>query len=172
MNNEPATLRKLIRAQAPRLDLAGTDFRPELVLAALLCVETHFWDEKWRRPRVEAAYLPGGPYYRRSLAVRTAYQTYGEAAAASWGPWQLMYPTAYELGFRGRPQDLTDAAVSLPYVVEYLNRRVFCWTPLELGDIADGYNSGSCVDQIVPRDYIKKFIRAYEHEARDWLEEV
>lgn len=170
--NEPEVLKALIRAQAPALDLAGTGFEGEVVLAALLCCETDFWHPKWRQPRVEAAYLPGGAYYRRSLAVRTAYRKYGKAAAASWGPWQLMYPTAHELGFRARPLDLADAAVSLPYVVEYLNRRVFCWTPLDLGDIADGYNSGSCVDQIVPMTYIDKFVRAYEHEARDWLERI
>jgi hypothetical protein len=164
------TLKAQIRLWAPKLDLQGTgidDADPELILAALAYCETKFWDSKWQKPRVEPAYLPGGRYYAASLGLRKAYAQYGPDAAASWGPWQLMFPTAVELGYTGNPSDLVEQ--SAEFVVAYLNRRVLYLTGLNLEDIPDGYNSGSCLDRIIPRAYIKEFIEAYETQAPAWL---
>ncbi|MBF0254429.1 MAG: lytic transglycosylase domain-containing protein [Candidatus Omnitrophica bacterium] len=70
-------------------------------------------------PRYEAG------FYRRYLRNNPEFaqdeKRWGRVAiSSSYGPWQIMYATAKQFGYRGDPRNLSHAFVSLPYVVRYL----------------------------------------------------
>lgn len=76
------------------------------------------------RAKIHSRYEPG--FYRRYVRGNKKYASLearygGRAISSSYGPWQIMYLTAYEMGYRGKPQDLSDASVSLPYVIKYID---------------------------------------------------
>lgn len=73
-------------------------------------------------PRNEPAYSPGGVYFQKSKHLQTLYKKYGAPTCCSYGPWQIMYITAEEMGYDRPPQALHSAFISLPWVIEYLNR--------------------------------------------------
>lgn len=69
--------------------------------------------------------------------------------AASYGLLQLMYPTAYSLGFRGEPEDLYDPATSLKYGV-LLMRDNLRWSQGNLDAALAAYNGGRKGNREVP----------------------
>lgn len=160
-------LRRLVKEQAAKLELQDDEIDPEVLLAAILFCESNMG--KNTTPRVEKAYLPGGRYFKADH-VQAAYQEYGEAAAASYGPWQVLYITALELGFSGSPKELEEPAVNLSFAIKVINQRALRRGARTVAQIADAYNSGSHRDRFVPTGYIKKLIRAYNGIAREWLE--
>lgn len=115
-------------------------------------------------PRFERAYSVGGHYFRRAQHVRDAWGQYGDLAACSYGPWQILYIVALELGYNGAPWQLTDPPESGPMVVKLLNRRIFGKGARTLAEVGDAYNSGSFADQMVPEEYIEKLEAAYRDE--------
>ena len=115
-------------------------------------------------PRFEPAYSIGGYYYRRAKHVRDLWREYGDWAACSYSPWQILYVVASELGFDGSPIHLRDATVAGKYVVRYLNRRIFARGAKTIAEVGDAYNSGSFADQMVPTQYIDKLDKAYRKE--------
>jgi hypothetical protein len=133
--------------QAP----AGLD--PALLLLSLSVVESSGGFNNQRR--VEPAYLPGGRYCNQAL-----YDQYGDDAAASWGPLQVMYVTAKELGYPGAPQDLGLPSENIPVAIKLINRRIVGRGATTLEQIADAYNSGF-KDQIIPQEYIRQVKAAY-----------
>lgn len=153
MRIEPETY-AAIQKQAGSLN-APPGLDPTLLLMALSLVESSGGFNN--RPRVEPAYLPGGRYCDQAL-----YGQYGDDAAASWGPLQVMYVTARELGFEGSPQELGQPAECVRMAVKLINRRIVGRGATTLEQIADAYNSGSFKDQIVPQDYIRKVKEAYQ----------
>src|SRR5512137_2437359 len=64
------------------------------VLYALFLNERY--NEANATPRLEKSYCPGGRYYSDRL-----WKLYGEDCAKSFSNWQLMYATAFEMGYRG-----------------------------------------------------------------------
>lgn len=72
--------------------------------------------------RYEPAYGLQGLYFRRSSLLRERYDEFGPLVAMSYGPWQIMYIVAVEAGFNGHPLELANGFVSLPYVIEKMNR--------------------------------------------------
>jgi len=120
-------------------------------------------------PRFEKAYSIGGKYWR-APHIKKLFRLYGDFAACSVGPTQIMYPTAWELGCRLSPADLhMDWEACIQYTVKLLNKRILRkrykgeWVrnARSVEEIADGYNSGNPRDLIIPADYISKFVRAY-----------
>lgn len=72
-------------------------------------------------PRHEPAFYER--YLRGNGLFRAAEMKYGaKAISSSYGPWQIMYTTAVDMGYRGNPQDLSDPSVSLPYVLRYIDK--------------------------------------------------
>ena len=116
-------------------------------------------------PRFERAYSIGGYYYRRSKAVRELWAKWGDWAACSYSPWQILFVVATELGYDGSPAHLREPSVAGKYVVRYLNRRIFNRGARSVAQVADGYNSGSFADQMVPEAYIVKLEAAYREET-------
>lgn len=108
-------------------------------LFALCGVESSFGSNNV--PRYEPAYGPNGLYYRRSKQLQAEYAKYGALASCSYGPWQMMYVVALELGYDRHPLDLWNANVQLPFVVKYLNRAKGHGAK-SLWDLAASYNGG------------------------------
>lgn len=116
-------------------------------------------------PRHESAYTIGGYYYRRAKHVRAEFRRWGDWAACSYSSWQIMFITATELGYEDSPVELRKDHVAIPYVVKYLNKRVFDQGGDTVADAADAYNSGSFADQNVPEKYVAKVVAAYQNYA-------
>lgn len=115
--------------------------------------------------RFEEAYSRRGPFYKKSRALQRAHGLYGDLAAMSYGPWQMMYIVAQELGFGGNPLDLWYGHVSIRWVVEYLNR-AHERGAVSVEEFCDAYNSGSHRDSFVPKEYIEKFWEMYETQTK------
>lgn len=130
------------------------------LLRALAQVESSFGQNCG--PRVEPAYSPGGRYHKGAQQIWVT--EYGSAAAASHGPWQVMFPTAKELGFRITPDDLALPEVNGLVAVEYLNIRAKKATNLE--QVARAYNGGNIYAKAVPQSYINKLTLAYEKDLK------
>lgn len=161
----PPSLRKIIELHAPGLRLKGLMFNAKPVegqrlLLAIAKVESSLG--YWNVPRYEPGYGPGGYYYKKAEHVRDLYNIWGAMAACSWSSWQLMYITAWELGYRATPLDLWHDDDACAWVVEFINRRILARKPQSLAEVADAYNSGSFGDSNRPQRYIRKLIRAYE----------
>jgi hypothetical protein len=164
-----------INAHASGLHLpSGSDLDARAVLAAITWPETE-WGRRLFASKSERAYMPGGKYFVKH--VISLHDRYGDAASSSWGPWQQLYVSAWETGFRGHPWELTDPHKACAAAVTLLNLRCFKWwveapTPALrkvaefVADVADFWNSGSFRDSIPPLpDYVAKVESAYAEAA-------
>jgi hypothetical protein len=117
------------------------------------------------KPRLEPAYDLNGRYFKQDTRQRMLYALFGQDAAKSWGPWQVMLCNAagYKPDEMGRdPKKACDAAV------KFLNRFVFGVRGARtLSQILDTYNSGTWRDQESPgvKEYIKVCTRFYFTEV-------
>lgn len=127
------------------------------ILMSLSGVETDF--AKINRPKHEAAYAPGGAYFK-NVQLSGLYKIAGAAASCSWGPWQLMAVKALELGFEGHPADLHSGRISGPFVVMLLNKIVQDGATT-MDQLCDAYNTGSFRVGEPPKEYIAKFWNYY-----------
>lgn len=168
------TLLAAIRAQAGALKIpAGSALKAAPLLAAMTAPESS-WGVRQYRPRFEAAYYIGGRWYVKSPAVRDDVDAFERCAAMSWGATQIMFTVARELGFRGRPWDLSVPDAAIRWTIAYLTRRTFAsWaaapTPdlvapaKTLAQVADSWNTGSHRDGILPRaEYLEAMSAAYQ----------
>ena len=151
-------LRAVIRQEAPRLHtLEGMD--PAQLLAALADVESAFGLNTV--PNQEPAYDEGGRYYAMAQHVRDLHKTWGSWAACSYGPWQILYVLAWEVGFRGAPGDLWTAAGSVEWVIRALNARALDQGAATPEDVGDAWNSGTYRDKNRVENYRRKIAVAY-----------
>lgn len=160
-------LHSLIMKNAPLLQPSiKISASAEGVLSAIAKVESSFGANV--NPRKESAYLPGGKYFTFDQQER--FTIWDEAVGCSYGPWQIMYPTACELGFDSKPWNrdpnlLTVPEVSIHYVIEYLKKRVFAKGIRQLEDIGAIYNSGS-LHGTISVSYVKNFVDSYNQFNR------
>jgi len=144
--------------------LANTQgFDPVKILTALAMNESDMGINK--RPRFEKSYCVGSTMYQNDKDLRNNYNLWGAWACCSYSSFQIMFQTAWELGYRGTPANLWDDSVAIVYVIRLLNHRILskitsCVNFLE--NVADAYNSGTFTDSIVPQDYIDKFVANYQ----------
>ena len=61
-------------------------------------------------PGFQKRYLQGKPQWEQ-LAKQYGWQ----AVSSSYGPYQIMFPTAVDLGFKGTPQQLADPVINRQY---------------------------------------------------------
>lgn len=157
--NRLEILNKIIPEWAKKLNVPS-GINPVALLKALARQESTYGANA--RPRREPGYCPGGKYFNEDQARR--YAIYGKDAACSWGSFQILYPTACELGFTGAPRQLGEDGVGLRWVVELLNRRIFRRDQAQtVEQIADGYNSGTHRDKHVPAEYIAELRHHYDY---------
>ena len=107
---------------------------------------------------------PGGLYYRRSAVVRGLWQQYGVLASSSLGTFQIMFVTAYELGFREHPILLQDNVVAATWAAKVVDRSIVRGATT-LMEVLDSYNSGWHLDNNIPAAYIARGCAFYE---RGW----
>ena len=173
-----AALPEIIRVNAAALrpiPAVGSTMRHADLLTAIAHAESSFGIHGGRL-RTEPAYLPAsrlpgtkdGFLFRRH--VRDLFGLYGDAACGSWSSWQIMYPTAWELGFRGAPWGLADDAEAIKWVVKFLNVRAFGRGAETVRQVADAYNSGDHRDRFQPTAYMDEVEHYYE-EAGDGRKE-
>jgi hypothetical protein len=127
------------------------------LLGALAEVESSFGE--FAVPKYEKAYDWGGPYF--SVEQRERWKRWGAWAACSYSSFQIMYPTACELGFTGTPIELCKDNVAIDWVMKLIERRIIDRGATTIMQVADAYNSGSFRDAMYPNEYIKKFSDAY-----------
>lgn len=123
-------------------------------------------------PRIEPAYMPLGAariVQGRSVVgtgkafnavVAHRWQRWGMASACSWGPWQILYHTAADLGYAEQPWLLWDEYCSSMWVNKRLDK-IALRGAVTVEEFADAWNSGTHKDTIVPKDYIAKVVAAY-----------
>lgn len=114
-------------------------------------------------PRFEPSYYIDGYYYKVSTEVQNYVSKYGKHASCSYSSFQIMFPTACELGYTGTPQDLGKDEIAIQWVIKFINNRILRKKPQGLEDIFDAYNSGNFKDKYIPERYIKKATRWYDH---------
>lgn len=95
------------------------------------------------------AYRYEPAFYQRYIHGKASwknnpYYDAPERISASYGLMQIMYPTAYTVGFRGKPEDLYDPRQNLEvgaaYIASPVQARQHGWDPPK---IACAYNAGS-----------------------------
>lgn len=134
----PAELKNLAKFHSIELKIPSGE-NPWAFLWALCGNESTFGSENVARN--EPSYSPGGIYFQKSKHLQTLYKKYGAPACCSYGPWQMLYITAEEMGYDRHPSCLWSAFISLPWVVEYLNRmKAQGANTIEL--LAASYNGG------------------------------
>ncbi len=130
---------------------------PVALLKAIAYVESSYGENPFGR--FEPAFYRGGRYWQKHFDILAFL--YGLNVAGSFGPFQILYFTAKRFGFDGNPLDLQTASVSIQYVIAYINEIIEKRGARSVEEIADAYNSGSFRDKYVPKEYIKKFMEAY-----------
>lgn len=116
--------------------------------------------------RPESVYMPpNGMYYKRSEVVRSLWKTYGVLASSSLGTFQLMYVTAYELGFREHPIRLQEDEIGASWAMKLIMDRIISRGAATLMEVLDAYNSGWHLDTNVPKAYMERGCAFYE---RGW----
>ena len=96
------------------------------------------------------------------MDLREQSQAWGCLAHSSFGSFQIMFITAFEMGFRGDPIALRNDAVGLPYVVNLINRRILSKHPRITTDpFGRCYNSGRPDVSKSTDDYAEDFVAAY-----------
>ena len=113
-------------------------------------------------PRLEPAYDFGGFYFRKSPILRMQYKEFGDLVARSYGPFQIMYIVATELGFgfKRHPEELQDFDINTEFAVQYINHRALR-NAETVQDVFDAYNSGRSHDANVPTTYIQRGMTHY-----------
>ena len=152
-------IKRLIDEYAPLLETPEGICAPAILWAIYECER---YPKHQRFPRFERAYAPGGYYYETSPLVRKLYKKWGAWTACSYSDFQILFVTAVELGYEGPPLPLDCNSVAIPYVVKYVNHRIFERGATTPEEVADAYNSGNHTDPNVPHKYIRKFRRSYD----------
>lgn len=141
----------------------------ERLLRAIAAVESSGGANNY--PRFERAYAPAG--FTATIQGHTVKGTgrawnhivakrwaeWGMASACSWGPWQILYHTAADLGYDGSPVDLW--TFSEPWVRKRLDK-IMRKGAATVEEIADAWNSGTHTDSITVPEYRAKVLAAYD----------
>lgn len=153
-------IKELIKEHAPSITELPETLNAEAILWAIYHCEKY--DTYNRDPRFEPAYAPDGFYFNNSIDIRRYWAKWGREAACSYSNFQIMFPTACELGYTGPPAALDFDRIALPFVCKYVQRRIINRGATTPEQVADAYNSGSYQDAVKPEKYMKKFRRYYD----------
>lgn len=113
-------------------------------------------------PRFEKVFGRGGKYFSVDLD-----KLYGDSAACSWGPWQIMYPNAARvMPELGKPWRLQDPIVALIASTRWLQMEIFGrQKAITIRQVFDAWNSGSHRDRFVPVQYVEKALKFYKEDS-------
>lgn len=169
-------MQNLIDRQADRL-LVPQRVNARKLLAALAMVESA--GGRNLQPNFEPAFWKEGKYWNAHLAGLAGDWSHHadpvmapfieRCVACSWGPWQILYVTAEELGYWGPPWALVSPELSLTWGIRLINKRIIPKLTMNapeqqlVSEIADGYNSGNPRDNLVPTNYINLVLTHYNN---------
>ena len=160
-----AAFSDLCRYGARLLDLPP-EIDPYVLLWAIGGVESSFGANNV--PRLERNYLPGGRNHRNEMLP--LYEAFGEDAAKSWGPWQVMYCNAVRVLPGVEPQAFANPHVGMLAACLWIQGEIVDRQGARTVEaIGDSYNSGNHKDSFVPLDYIGKLVRHYEDELQETI---
>ena len=169
LNPFQVKLKDIIISHASELNISA-NLNPVKLLATIAMKESKFG--LIRRPRYERNYGPNtnsNSTYNKSIELQANFRLWGAWAAESYGSFQIMSQTAFELGFSknglmDNPSQLwlPDDSLGIKYVLKLLNNRILK-PPYSLSQIADAYNSGTFIDKYVPEDYVEDFCSIYNN---------
>lgn len=154
----------------PRFGEIEVDFDPERLLDAIALVESNGGHNN--HPRFEGAFAPPNSLFtiqgrlqrgtgrNFNSIVERRWAQYGLRSACSYGPHQILYHTAADLGYRGPPEALSDPTTNAEWAWLLL-RKLVERGARTIEQVADGWNSGSFKDGFVPHEYINKVLAAY-----------
>jgi hypothetical protein len=126
---------------------------PFALLASLADAETSFGLHA--KKRHEKDFDIDGLYFSEE-----AYKAFKEECTYSWGIWQLMGTTLFELGLGVMPNNLEiNINLACEYTMKYLNERLQHATCLN--DVADGFNSRTHKNSDIPFRYVDMVNRFY-----------
>lgn len=112
-------------------------------------------------PRLEPAYCEGGSFFLKSAVQQQLVEQYGDMAAMSYGPWQMMFPNFSEGTFpRELETNLQTCAVEFVRQFNHFSAR---WNFCSLDQVGQVWNTGR---EIPDHDYTTKLGRAYEATAQ------
>lgn len=157
-------IENLCRFHASELILPS-DIDPWAFLVAISGCETSFGSNNV--PRFEFGYSKSSLAYKRSQLLQEGYAHWGDLCANSYGPHQILWIVARELGYplAMNPNQLTRGVVSIPYVVEHLNG-FKKYNASKKEDFAACYNAGPGIlknkdPDAYPKRYVQKFLGFY-----------
>ena len=158
MRTDPEKLKYVIGYGARILQPSIPWANAVALLGALAEVESSFGVHN--QARFERAYNYGGSLC--NVDQKEKLYQWGAWAACSYSSFQIMYPTACELGFDVKPWlrspgDLFDDEVAIHFVLRYIQRRIIDRGAKTVREFGDAYNSGNHRDHIVPIEYMNKF---------------
>lgn len=114
--------------------------------------------------RAEKVYAPGGRYYNQSLEIRQDFRRWGWLACSSFGTFQIMHPTAKELGFDDHPIRLQEDTICGYWAGQLIQKRFIAHQGAKtLSDVLDAYNTGGYKDINIPAQYIAKGLIIYDN---------
>lgn len=166
MNSEEE-LARLARYHSQELK-CHSSISPFHFLMALMSVESSLGKENV--PRFEYGYSRSSIAFKRSKLLQEGYEKWGDVCACSYGPAQILWIVARELGYGGHPLDLWSGSVSLPYVVDLLNKNTLKGADT-LERLAASYNAGLGVlksKDVWPENYVRKFTLAFSDLKRKY----
>lgn len=106
-------------------------------------------------------------YQRYVVGKHLPYSALGPLAACSYGLLQILFAVAYELGFRGRPEDLFVPAVGLDLGARKL-RQLVDWAAGDVEQALCAYNGGTahnCVRPFAQQAYADRVFAEKERTA-------
>lgn len=134
----------------------------EKLLHAIKQVESSGGIDKRDRYEARIERLIRNRWNKISPYLRQAVQQYGfRRMSSSYGPYQIIASTAYEMGYRGIPEDLRNENVSKPYVIKYLNQIIKSNKTSDVEDVISAYNAGIGGVGINP-GYVRKVLKFYK----------
>ena len=117
------------------------DTNPLSLIKAIATLESNYG--RFCVPRYEPAYGTSGLYYASSALVKMGNASYGSLSACSFGPFQILWCVAAELGypFVCSPLDLWSGMISGPYAILQLEK-LFARGAKTTGELLRCYNGG------------------------------
>lgn len=125
-------------------------------------------------PRFERAYAPKNQWFTIqghmvmgtgtawNGIVKDRWDRWGMASACSYGPAQLLYHTAADMGLMAHPAILWEQPTQHDYYVNMRLAKLVKMGADTIEKLADGWNSGNPNDANVPTDYVAKVKAAYD----------
>ncbi len=126
--------------------------------------------------RVEPGYMPKGHVFwmqgRRYVGTGTAltkvasarWDAHGVWSAMSYGPYQILYQTAADLGYDGEPCNLMDPVTCHRWARRFIERQLARGAST-VRQLADAYNTGNYFDAIHNVEYERNVEAFYEQNV-------